>query len=92
MLVEIFKRNVSVLIPGVLVFGAIQYHETGVVAASGIAAYVIVFLLASMAFERFDAGWRRRFGTGKGSVIVRIALWSVVAVCMYLFFRHLDRA
>ncbi|WP_434114042.1 hypothetical protein [Paraburkholderia caffeinilytica] len=91
MLAEVFKRTVSLLIPTALIFCVIQYHETGAVAVSGIAVYVIAFLVIGMVFEGLNVWWRQRFGTGKGSGIARAVLWSVAAVCLYLFFRHLDR-
>ncbi|WP_341318196.1 hypothetical protein WN982_24235 [Paraburkholderia sp. IMGN_8] len=91
MLAEVSKHTLSLLIPTALIFFVIQYHETGRVTAFGIAAYLITFLVTGMAFEGLNVWWRWRFGTGKGSGIAQAVLWSAAAVCLYLFFRHLDR-
>ncbi|NPT45635.1 hypothetical protein GNZ12_30805 [Paraburkholderia sp. 1N] len=91
MLVEVFKRTLSLSIPTALIFFVIQYHETGRMTAFGIAASLVIFLVTGMAFEGLNVWWTRRFGTGKGSGIVRAALWSAAAVCLFLFFRHSDR-
>ena len=91
MLVEVFKRTLSLSIPTALIFFVIQYHETGRMTASGIAVFLITFLVTGMAFEGLNVWWGRRFGTGKRSGIVRAVLWSAAAVCLYLFFRHFDR-
>jgi hypothetical protein len=91
MLVEVFKRTFSLLIPTALIFSVVQFYETRRVLVAGIAVFLIAFLLIGMAFEALNVLWGRRFGTGKGSTVAKAALWLAVAVCLYLFFRHMDR-
>jgi hypothetical protein len=91
MLVEVFKRTLSLLIPTVLIFPVVQFYETGRVSVAGIAVYLIAFLVTGMAFEVLNVLWVRRLGVGKGSTFAKAALWLAVAVCLYLFFRHMDR-
>ncbi|SDH94025.1 hypothetical protein [Paraburkholderia phenazinium] len=92
MLAAVFKRTLSLLIPSALIFFVIQYHETGRVTIFGIAGYVFAFLVTGMALDRLNVWWGQRFGTRKGSNIVQALFWLAAAVCMYLFFRHFDRA
>jgi len=91
MLAEVSKRTLSLLIPTALIFFVIQYHQTGRLSVVGIAVYLIAFLLTGMAFETLNVLWRRRFGPGKGPTIAKAVLWLAAVVCMYLFFRHMDR-
>ncbi|MEQ5841209.1 hypothetical protein N0A02_17415 [Paraburkholderia acidicola] len=91
MFVEVFKRVLWILVPAALITFVIQYHETGRVSAFGFVVYLIVFLATTMAFEELNAWWRRRFGTSKASGAAQAVIWFVVAVCMYLFFRHFDK-
>jgi hypothetical protein len=91
MLVELFKRTFSLLIPTALIFFALQYYETGKVTVAEIAVYLIAFVFVGTAFEALNVLWRRRFGTGKGSTMAKAGLWLAAAVCLYLFFRHMDR-
>jgi len=92
MLVEAFKRTSSNLILPALILFAIQFYQTGKVSVAEIAVFLIVFLLIGTACEATNVLWTRRFGAGKGSTRAKAAVWVVVAVCLYLFFRHMDRA
>jgi hypothetical protein len=91
MFIEAFKRTFSLLIPTALIFFIVQFYKTGRMSVTEIGVFVIAFLLIGMAFEALNILWGRGFGAGKGSTLAKAALWLAVAICLYLFFRHIDR-
>jgi hypothetical protein len=91
MFIEAFKRTFSLVIPTALILFVVQFYKNGRMSVTEIGVFLIASLFIGMSFEALNILWGRRFGAGKGSTLAKAALWLAVAICLYLFFRHMDR-
>jgi hypothetical protein len=90
MFADLSKRALTWSIPAALISLAIQYRDSRKLNVYAISVTLVAFLLCGVVSETIDKWWKRTAGKNRLSIYASAIFWTVLAICMFVFFRRMQ--